>query len=144
MRREVKEQQQLYAFYPPSCFRFTGVTQLCGLLRPWNTARTRFSFVGAIVRSPEKDRMSAIADFNLTFISAKIESFPQMKMAEFTCSGTFLWDSRNVSVYQWQSLKRNELIHLSASLTKWSYTLKQFVRFCRRIVWVCLTILWGW
>ena len=32
---------------------------------------------------------------------------------------------------------------LSANLTKWSITLKQFVEFCRRIVWVCLTILWG-
>ena len=33
---------------------------------------------------------------------------------------------------------------LSANLTKWSYTLKQFVGCCRRIVWVCLTILWVW
>ena len=31
---------------------------------------------------------------------------------------------------------------LSANPTKWSNTLKQFVGFCRRIVWVCLTILW--
>ena len=31
---------------------------------------------------------------------------------------------------------------LSANPTKWSSTLKQFVGFCRRIVWVCLTILW--
>ena len=30
---------------------------------------------------------------------------------------------------------------LSANPTKWSNTLKQFVGFCRRIVWVCLTIL---
>ena len=29
---------------------------------------------------------------------------------------------------------------LSANPTKWSNTFKQF----RRIVWVCLTILWGW
>ena len=33
---------------------------------------------------------------------------------------------------------------LSANPTKWSVTLKQFVGFCWRIVWVCLTILWGW
>ena len=28
------------------------------------------------------------------------------------------------------------------NLTKWSNTLKQFIGKCRRIVWVCLTILW--
>ena len=33
---------------------------------------------------------------------------------------------------------------LRASPTKWSDTLKQFVGCCRRIVWVCLTIFWGW
>ena len=33
---------------------------------------------------------------------------------------------------------------LSANPTKWSNTLKQFVSFCRRIVWMCLTILQGW
>ena len=33
---------------------------------------------------------------------------------------------------------------LGASTTEWSNTLKQFVGFCRRIVWVCLTLLWDW
>ena len=33
---------------------------------------------------------------------------------------------------------------LSTNPTKWSDTLKQFVGCCRRIVCVCLTILWGW
>ena len=33
---------------------------------------------------------------------------------------------------------------LSASPTKRSNTLKQFVVCCQQIVWVCLTILWGW
>ena len=33
---------------------------------------------------------------------------------------------------------------LSAYLTKWSNTLKQFVGNGGRIVWVCLTILWDW
>ena len=33
---------------------------------------------------------------------------------------------------------------LSANPTKWSNTLKQFVGFCRQIVWVYLTILWSW
>ena len=32
---------------------------------------------------------------------------------------------------------------LSANPQKWSCTLKEFVGFCRRIVWVCLTILFG-
>ena len=31
----------------------------------------------------------------------------------------------------------------SENPTKWSKTLKQFVGYCRRIVWVFLTILWG-
>ena len=33
---------------------------------------------------------------------------------------------------------------LSAKSTKWPNTLKQFVSYCRRIVWMCLTILWLW
>ena len=33
---------------------------------------------------------------------------------------------------------------LSTNSTKWSNALKQFVDCCRWIVWVCLTILWGW
>ena len=33
---------------------------------------------------------------------------------------------------------------LSFNPTKWSNTLKQFVGNSQRIVWVCLTILWGW
>ena len=36
------------------------------------------------------------------------------------------------------------LSSLSANPTKWSTILKQFVSSSRRIVWVCLTILWGW
>ena len=33
---------------------------------------------------------------------------------------------------------------LSTNLRKRSNTLKQFVGCCRPIVWMCLTILWGW
>ena len=33
---------------------------------------------------------------------------------------------------------------LSTNSTKWSNTLKQFVGNSQWIVWVCLTILWGW
>ena len=33
---------------------------------------------------------------------------------------------------------------LSVSPSKWSNTLKQFIGNSRRIVWVCLTILWVW
>ena len=33
---------------------------------------------------------------------------------------------------------------LNANPTKWSKTLKQFVDCCRRIILVCLTILWSW
>ena len=44
-------------------------------------------------------------------------------------------------VSTWNKRKVNPL---SANPTKWSNTLKQFVGNSRRIVWVCLTILWGW
>ena len=37
-----------------------------------------------------------------------------------------------------------EINPLSAKPTKCSYTLKQFVGCCRQIVWICLTIFWGW
>ena len=33
---------------------------------------------------------------------------------------------------------------LSANSTKWSNTLKQYVGNMLHIVWVCLTVLWGW
>ena len=33
---------------------------------------------------------------------------------------------------------------LSTNFTKWSNKLKHFVGCCRRIVWVCLPILWDW
>ena len=33
---------------------------------------------------------------------------------------------------------------VSATLTKWSNTLKQFVGTNQQIAWVFLTILWGW
>ena len=33
---------------------------------------------------------------------------------------------------------------LILNLTKWSNTPKQFIGCWKRIVWVCLTILWGW
>ena len=33
---------------------------------------------------------------------------------------------------------------LTANPKKWLNTLKQFVGFCRRIVWMCLSILCGW
>ena len=45
---------------------------------------------------------------------------------------------------EWSCLSAMNLIPLRTNLTKWSNTLKQFVGCCRRIVWVCLTILWGW
>ena len=41
------------------------------------------------------------------------------------------WIEWNISLSLWVSL--------SANRTKWSNALKQFVSFCRRIVWVCLT-----
>ena len=40
--------------------------------------------------------------------------------------------------------RSRKLSPLSASPTKWSNTFKQFVGKSRQIVWLCLTILWGW
>ena len=44
-----------------------------------------------------------------------------------------------IGLFQW--LDDNPV---SANPIKWSNTLKQFLASSRRIVWVCLTILWGW
>ena len=41
----------------------------------------------------------------------------------------------------YQKLRVN---NLSSKTTKWAKTLKHFLGYCRRIVWVCLTILWDW
>ena len=41
-------------------------------------------------------------------------------------------------------LKSSNFKSLSANSTKWSNSLKQFVGYSRRIVWVCLAIFWGW
>ena len=45
---------------------------------------------------------------------------------------------------KWQNTLQKHVNPLSANLTKWLNTFKQFVGFYRRVVWVCLTILWGW
>ena len=39
---------------------------------------------------------------------------------------------------------RFSFIPLSANLTRWSNTLKEFVGKSQQFVWVCLNILWGW
>ena len=68
--------------------------------------------------------------------------------------GDYIWPQAIKVLFPkyWKALKqmgtlaRNESIlnPLRANPTKWSNTFKQFVSCCRRIVWVCLTILWGW
>ena len=53
-------------------------------------------------------------------------------------------------IYPWKISKAtfpklsSAIIPLSANPTKWSNTLKQIVGKSRRIVCVCLTVLWGW
>ena len=42
------------------------------------------------------------------------------------------------------SLDTNSFNPLNVNPTKWSNTFKQFLGKSRRIVWVCLTILWDW
>ena len=46
----------------------------------------------------------------------------------------------------WHTFWKNHILFnpFSANPTKWSNTLTQFIGCCWRIVWVCLTILWGW
>ena len=44
----------------------------------------------------------------------------------------------------WRVKKSVDFNSLSIKHTKWSNTLKQCVCNSRRIVWVCLIILWGW
>ena len=39
--------------------------------------------------------------------------------------------------YRKQIVQENIIESLSANPTKWSIALKQFVGFCRRIVWAC-------
>ena len=59
----------------------------------------------------------------------------------------FVWSLSQVfRKYPRKSLRQCHLFFdpLSANLTEWSNTLKQFVGCCRGIVWVCLTILWCW
>ena len=51
------------------------------------------------------------------------------------------WNEKN-NTFTWLSSLYNPFNPLSTSLTKWSNTLKQFVGCCRRIVWVCLNVLW--
>ena len=52
-------------------------------------------------------------------------------------------DCGDESLWQWFRLVLR-LNPLSANPTKWSNTLKTIRPLLRRIVWVCLTILWGW
>ena len=50
---------------------------------------------------------------------------------------TLVWNRLNLLQY-------HKVNPLSANPAKWPNTLKQFVNCYRQIVWVCLTILWGW
>ena len=60
----------------------------------------------------------------------------------FLCVSSF---GRFRLIISFRAIKKSHILNpLSASPTKWSNTLKQFVAICRRIVWVCLTILWNW
>ena len=54
-------------------------------------------------------------------------------------SGRLLLNQINDS-YHWP----NYFNSLSVNPIKWPNTLEQLVGYCRRIVWVYLTVLWGW
>ena len=50
-----------------------------------------------------------------------------------------LLPKENLRIWTWHNLDP-----LSTNPTKWSNKLKQFVGCSQQIVWICLTILWGW
>ena len=53
------------------------------------------------------------------------------------------WEKDNISGIKFYEYGILYFSPLSANPTKWSNTLKQLVGKSQRIVWVCLTILWG-
>ena len=55
----------------------------------------------------------------------------QYVFSKYKCQG-LCWSNANI------------VLCISVSPTKGSNTLTQFVSSCRRILWVCLIILWGW
>ena len=75
----------------------------------------------------------SIRQFSLTLIRLTFLS-SRNKLENLQCK-SFDWSLYDCNI---------GLNPLSANPTKRSNTLKQFVDCCRRIVWVCLTILWGW
>ena len=50
-------------------------------------------------------------------------------------------DTSNICLKNFKVLYFNPL---GVNPTKWLNTVKQFVGCCRQIVWVCMTIFWGW
>ena len=55
-----------------------------------------------------------------------------------------IFSNLRLNTYINDSQFRKTLNPLSANPTKWSNILKKFVGKTQQIVWVCLTISWGW
>ena len=68
----------------------------------------------------------------------------QLKLREFGKEDG--WKASKMGLFQWPLMKLRKSIFnsLGTNTTKWSNTLKQLVGNSRQIVWVFLTILWGW
>ena len=80
--------------------------------------------------------------FQLVFLVMKLKCHQLISLL-MSCFCLPIW---TVTFSEACTSKSNNFLtlYLSANPTKWSVTLKQFVDCCRRMVWVCLTILWGW
>ena len=74
----------------------------------------------------------------LDFYTEVITSFSKLSNGKFysIVNKDFIWGATDCYLYAKYCFNP-----LTASPTKWSHTLKQFVGCCREIIWVCLTIL---
>ena len=86
------------------------------------------------VRSLTKDTSTALEHTSKGLV--ELVKYLLANSHSYVLLGKFTTDPLEKSIWQ--------VNPLSANFTKWSNALKQFVGCCRRIVWVCLTILWDW
>ena len=111
----------------------------------WQTFHRRFFESLRIVIFSGHLRLTASMVY-IKPIQVNVMFFYTMKISEN------YWLSDAFRAYKNGTLSWNGLIWnskgavnpLSANPTKWSNTRKQFVGCCRQIVWMGMTILWGW
>ena len=90
-------------------------------------------------RNTENQKLTFRQQVNVRYFWRLFRSLSK-EVADYFCK-------KKVIIDAWQGFEHAFCSYfnpLSASPTKLSNTLKQFVGNSRRSVWVCLTILWGW